>query len=84
VNESLFILVPISVLLVFAIALIFWWSVRQGQFDDLEGPGFRVIMDDDRSQKTKAQQASEVSASQTTSTNATTFTHSNTPIKHKK
>ncbi|MBL8405951.1 MAG: cbb3-type cytochrome oxidase assembly protein CcoS, partial [Dechloromonas sp.] len=22
-------------------------SVRSGQFDDLEGPGFRVLMDDD-------------------------------------
>jgi len=33
--------------LVFAIAVAFWWSVKSGQFDDLEGPGFRVLMDDD-------------------------------------
>jgi nitrogen fixation-related uncharacterized protein len=26
----------------------FWWSVRSGQFDDLEGPGFRILMDDDK------------------------------------
>lgn len=45
--ESIYLLVPISVILVFAIAVIFWWSVRSGQFDDLEGPGFRVLMDDD-------------------------------------
>jgi len=43
---GLYILVPLSVVLVFAIGLIFWWSVRSGQFDDLEGPGFRVIVDD--------------------------------------
>ena len=45
--ESVWLLIPISVLLVFAIAIAFWWSVRSGQFDDLEGPGFRVLMDDD-------------------------------------
>ncbi len=46
--EILYLLIPLSVVLVFAIAVAFWWSVRSGQFDDLEGPGFRVLMDDDR------------------------------------
>ncbi|MCL2524807.1 MAG: cbb3-type cytochrome oxidase assembly protein CcoS [Betaproteobacteria bacterium] len=45
--ESVYLLIPISVLLVFGIAAAFWWSVRSGQFDDLEGPGFRVLMDDE-------------------------------------
>jgi len=45
--ESVYLLIPISVLLVFGIALAFWWSVRNGQFDDLEGPAFRLLMDDD-------------------------------------
>ncbi|MDR3054155.1 MAG: cbb3-type cytochrome oxidase assembly protein CcoS [Zoogloeaceae bacterium] len=45
--ESLYLLIPFSVVLVFAIAVIFWRSVRGGQFDDLEGPGFRILMDDD-------------------------------------
>jgi cbb3-type cytochrome oxidase maturation protein len=34
--------------LVFLIGLVFWWSLRSGQFDDLEGPGYRVLMDDDK------------------------------------
>ncbi len=46
--ESLYLLIPVSVVLVFAIAVGFWWSVRSGQFDDLEGPGFRILMDDDQ------------------------------------
>ena len=46
--ESVYLLIPVSVILVFLIAGIFWWSVRSGQFDDLEGPGFRVLMDDDQ------------------------------------
>lgn len=44
--EILYLLVPISLLLVFAIGALFWWSLRGGQFDDLEGPGYRVLMDD--------------------------------------
>lgn len=47
--ESLYLLIPLSVLLVFLIGLIFWWSVRSGQFDDLEGPGWRILQDDDTS-----------------------------------
>lgn len=50
--ESIYLLIPISVLLVFGVALAFWWSVRSGQFDDLEGPGFRVLMDDDLPKQT--------------------------------
>ena len=46
--EALYLLVPLSVVLVFAIAIAFWWSLRNGQYDDLEGPGYRVLMDDDK------------------------------------
>ena len=41
-------LVPLSVALVFAIGACFWWATSSGQFDDLEGPAHRVIVDDDR------------------------------------
>ena len=40
----LFILSGIFVLLI--IAGVFW-SIRSGQFDDLEGPAERILMDDD-------------------------------------
>jgi cbb3-type cytochrome oxidase maturation protein len=43
---SLYILIPLSVVLVFVIGAIFWWSVRSGQFDDMEGPAYRLLMDD--------------------------------------
>ena len=46
--EALYLLIPLSVVLVFAIAVAFWWSLRKGQYDDLEGPGYRVLMDDDK------------------------------------
>ena len=47
--ETLYLLIPISVVLVFLIAIAFWWSLRNGQFDDMEGPAYRILMDDDRS-----------------------------------
>lgn len=44
---GLYILIPLSVLLVFVIGIIFWWSVRSGQYDDLEGPAVRLLMNDE-------------------------------------
>ena len=46
--ESLYLLIPLSVVLVFLIGIVFWWSLRSGQFDDLEGPAYRLLMDDDK------------------------------------
>jgi cbb3-type cytochrome oxidase maturation protein len=44
----LYLIIPLSVLLVMVIIWIFLWAVRSGQFDDLEGPAHRILMDDDR------------------------------------
>lgn len=46
--ETLYLLIPVSIVLVFAIGVAFWFSLRGGQFEDLEGPAYRVVMDDDR------------------------------------
>jgi len=45
--DILYLLVPLSVTLVFLIGAAFWWSVRSGQFDDLESPAHRILSDDD-------------------------------------
>lgn len=45
--EALYLLIPLSVLLVFLIGAVFWWSLRSGQYDDLDGPAYRVLMDKD-------------------------------------
>lgn len=44
--ESLYLLIPLSVVLVFVIGVLFWWSLRSGQYDDLEGPAYRLLLDD--------------------------------------
>jgi len=45
--ESLYVLVPVSLALVFAIGWLFWRALEGGQFDDLERPGYEILMDDD-------------------------------------
>jgi cbb3-type cytochrome oxidase maturation protein len=45
--EILYLLVPLSVVLVFLVAVVFWYALASGQFDDLEGPAHRILMDDD-------------------------------------
>jgi cbb3-type cytochrome oxidase maturation protein len=52
--DILFLLIPLSLVLVFAIAGLFWWSVRTGQYEDLDGPGHTVLMDDDRPSKSQS------------------------------
>jgi cbb3-type cytochrome oxidase maturation protein len=46
--EALYLLIPVSVLLVFAVGIAFWFSLKSGQFEDMEGPAYRIVMDDDR------------------------------------
>lgn len=46
--EALYLLVPISILIVFIAIWIFFRASDSGQFDDLVGPGMRILQDDDR------------------------------------
>lgn len=40
-------LLPLALALGFLGLAAFMWSLRSGQFEDLEGAGFRVLSDDD-------------------------------------
>ena len=43
--DILFLLVPISVLIVLALIALFAWSLQAGQLDDLEREGHRILED---------------------------------------
>lgn len=43
----LFIVLPLSLLLVAVAVGVFIWAARSGQLDDLETPARRVLLDDD-------------------------------------
>jgi cbb3-type cytochrome oxidase maturation protein len=45
--DILFLLVPLSVVLVLAILGVFAWALHHGQFDDLEREGERLLQQDD-------------------------------------
>ena len=48
--EIIFLLIPISLLLLGLIAWILLWAVRSGQYDDLEGPAHQILWDDEPDQ----------------------------------
>ena len=43
----LYLLIPLAVVLMGVAIWFFLWSVKSGQYDDLEGPAHRILMDDD-------------------------------------
>ncbi|MDZ7768407.1 MAG: cbb3-type cytochrome oxidase assembly protein CcoS [Woeseiaceae bacterium] len=44
----LYLLIPLGLILLAAAIWAFFWAVGSGQFDDLDSPAWRVVMDDDR------------------------------------
>ncbi len=44
--DILYLLIPLSVILVFGILVVFAWALKAGQFDDLEREGLRLLGDD--------------------------------------
>lgn len=45
--EILYVLIPLSIILVALAIVIFGWAVKNGQYDDLEGPAHSILFDDD-------------------------------------
>jgi len=45
-------LIPGMILLGLVSVLVFFWAVKNGQYDDMEGPAHRILDDDDISPET--------------------------------
>lgn len=43
----LYLLIPLGLILLAVAVAAFFWATRSGQFDDLDTPGWSVVMDDD-------------------------------------
>jgi cbb3-type cytochrome oxidase maturation protein len=41
--DILYLLIPLSVVLAFAIIGVFAWALKSGQFEDIEGEGERIL-----------------------------------------
>jgi cbb3-type cytochrome oxidase maturation protein len=44
----LYLLIPLSLVLMAFAVWAFFWAVRKGQFDDLSSPASSILLDDDR------------------------------------
>jgi cbb3-type cytochrome oxidase maturation protein len=44
----IFILIPLGLVLLIAAVWAFFWAIRNDQFDDLDSPAWRILLDDDR------------------------------------
>jgi cbb3-type cytochrome oxidase maturation protein len=49
--DIIYLLLPIALVIVIIIIGVFFWAVKSDQFDDLEGPAHRILMDDDINEK---------------------------------
>lgn len=56
--EVIYFLVPISLVFLAGGIWVFFWAVKHRQFDDLEGPAHRIVMDD-RQQRRRQSDDSE-------------------------
>mgnify|MGYP001371819317 CR=1 FL=1 len=45
--DSMFLLIPLSLLFVFVIAAALWWAIFSGQFEDSNKEGEAILQDDD-------------------------------------
>ena len=45
--DSLYLLIPLSILLLLLGVGIYFWAVKSGQYEDLDREGERILFDDD-------------------------------------
>ena len=45
--DILYLLIPVSLIIVAIAIWVFMWAIRSGQYEDMEGPAHRILMDDD-------------------------------------
>ncbi len=45
--DIIYLLLPVALIIVIIIIAVFFWAVKSDQFEDLEGPAYRILMDDD-------------------------------------
>lgn len=45
--DILYLLIPLGMVFLALVIAAFLWAVRSGQYEDLDGPAHRILMDDD-------------------------------------
>ncbi|HEY7772098.1 MAG TPA: cbb3-type cytochrome oxidase assembly protein CcoS [Marinagarivorans sp.] len=55
--ESLYLLIPVAIIVVAVSVAVFFWAVKSGQYDDLDTEGHRILFDDDTPPQYSADQS---------------------------
>ncbi|CCK75819.1 MAG: cbb3-type cytochrome oxidase assembly protein CcoS [Oleispira antarctica] len=45
--DIIYILIPLSILLIAIAVTVLFWAIKSGQFDDMDSPSHRILFDDD-------------------------------------
>jgi cbb3-type cytochrome oxidase maturation protein len=45
--EVIYLLIPVALIFIVLAVKFFFWAVKDGQFEDMEGPGHSILFDDD-------------------------------------
>lgn len=51
----LYLLIPLSLILLSLAIWAFFWAVKNDQFEDLEGPAYRILFDEDENDRPREQ-----------------------------
>ena len=54
----LYLLIPLSLILLGLAVWAFFWAVKHDQFEDLEGPAYRILFDEDENDRPREPGAS--------------------------
>ena len=54
----LYLLIPLSLILLGLAVWAFFWAVKHDQFEDLEGPAYRILFDEDDNDRPKDERRS--------------------------
>ncbi|KZZ46099.1 MAG: cbb3-type cytochrome oxidase assembly protein CcoS [Saccharospirillaceae bacterium] len=54
--DIIYVLVPLSLVLLSIAVGIFFWAVRSGQFDDMDSPAHKILFDDDEPEAPSSRQ----------------------------
>ena len=57
--DIIYLLLPVALIIVIIIIVIFFWAVKSDQFEDLEGPAHRILMDDEKKSGTQTSDNTE-------------------------
>ncbi|EQA46968.1 cytochrome oxidase maturation protein, cbb3-type [Leptospira broomii serovar Hurstbridge str. 5399] len=55
--NALYMTIPLALIIAFGSFFVFLWSYKSGQYEDIEGPKYRMLFDDDQTEPDHSEKA---------------------------